>query len=68
MDEHGLISEDSNVEKGILKKHVRAVNAAIIANGLDSTGRPPKNPEGDTPTPGKDSNGKTLCTNFKASK
>jgi hypothetical protein len=68
MDEHGLISEDSNVEKGILEKHVRDVNATIIANGLNSTGRPPKSPAGDAPKPGKDSNGKTLYTNSRAGK
>ena len=68
MDENGLIGEDYNLEKGILEKHVRAVNAAIIANGLNSTGRPPKSPAGDAQKPGKDSNGKELCTNFKAGK
>ena len=61
MDENGLIGEDSDLEKGILEKHVRAVNAAIIANDLNSTRRPPKSPAGDAPNPGKDSNGKTLC-------
>ena len=42
MDEHGLLSADCDLEKGILEKRTRAVNAAIIANGLNSTGRPPK--------------------------
>ena len=65
MDESGLEGEDCDLEKGILEKHIRAVNAAIIANGLNSTGRPPKNPAGDAPKPGKDSSGKTLCANFK---
>ena len=66
MDEHGLTGDDSDLEKGILEKHKRAVNAAIIATGLNSTGRPRKAPAGDAPTPGKDSNGKELCNNFKA--
>ena len=65
MDEHGLLGEDWNLEKGIVEKHIRAVNAAIISNGLNPTGRPPKNPAGDAPKPGKHSYGKALCTNFK---
>ena len=66
MDEHGLLGEDCALEKGILEKHIRAMNAASISNGLNSTGRPPKNPTAvDAPKPDKDSNGKTLCTNFK---
>ena len=68
MDENGLLGEDYNLEKDILEKHVRAVNAAIIANGLNSRGCPPKSPAGDAQKPGKDSNGKELCTNFKAGK
>jgi hypothetical protein len=68
MDETGLTGEDYDLEKGILEKHVRAVNAAIIANGLNSTGRPPKSPAGDAQKPGSDSNGKEICNNFKAGK
>ena len=55
MDEQGLIDEDCDLEKGILEKHIRAVNAAIISNGLNSTGRPPKNPAGDAPATEKSS-------------
>ena len=56
VDEHGLLGEDCDLERGILEKHNRAMNAAIISDGLSSTGRPPKSAAGDAPNPGNDSN------------